>query len=138
MNDEVKVPEEQVRYADLLFKGAWAGIAVMVVTYFIYVSGTFTPHIPLEEVPNAWGMRVTDYVETYGIPLGWGWTGLIGKGDFLNFAGIVLLAGMTIICFLTLIPTYVKRKDWPLTGIVVAEIVVLLVAASGIFGTGGH
>jgi len=138
MNDEVKVPEEQIRYANLLFWGAWAGIAIMVVTYFIYVTGIFEPHIPLNEVSNAWGMRVTDYVEKYDIPLGWGWVGMVGKGDFLNFIGVALLAGMTVVCFIVLIPTYVGRKDWPLTGIVIAEIVVLVVAASGIFGSGGH
>ena len=139
MNDQVKVPEEQVQYANILFWGAWLGIALMVVTYFVYVGGVLEPHIPLEEVPNVWGLRVTEYVAKYGIPLGWGWAGLVGKGDFFNFLGIALLAGMTVICFLvTLIPAYLKQKDKPLLAVSVLEIIVLTVAASGLLGVAGH
>jgi hypothetical protein len=81
---------------------------------------------------------VSEYVHEANIPLGWGWLSLIGKGDFLNFIGIVLLATMTIFCFLTLLPTYLRNKDLPFVVIVILEVLVLCLGASGIFGTGGH
>jgi len=81
---------------------------------------------------------VGTYLALGKVPQGWGWTVLIGKGDFLNFLGIVLLAGMTIICYIPLIPVYLKRKEHIFAALAVAEIVVLLVAASGIVGGGAH
>ena len=133
-----KTPPEQILYADVLFYGAWSAIALMIVTYVLYVFGIMDPYIPLEQVPHYWRMPVNEYLHTAQVPRGWGWVVLLGKGDFLNFLGIVLLAAMTVIAFLTLIPAYLKQKDRTLLMIVIIEISVLALAASGILGTGGH
>ena len=132
------VPEEQINYANLLFWGAWLGILCMFLTYLVYVLGILSPYIPIEKVPGLWSLSVTEYVKEYNVPIGWGWFGLIGYGDFLNFLGIALLAGMTVICYLPLIPTYLRRKDMAMAAIVIAEIIVLSTAASGILGSAGH
>lgn len=129
---------EQITYANLLFYGCWGGLALMVVTYLAYVTGLLAPHVPLEMIPRLWSQPVGTYLALGKVPHGWGWAVLIGKGDFLNFLGIVLLAGMTIICYIPLIPVYLKRKELIFAGLAVAEIVVLLVAASGIVGGGAH
>ena len=132
-------PPEQVKYANLLFLGAWISIFVMLITYILYVTGIISPYIPLNEIPHYWTMPVHDYVEQAKVPTGWAWVSLLGKGDFLNFAGIVLLASMTVICFLsTLLPAYIKSKNWIFSTIVVLEVLVLCLAASGILGGGGH
>ena len=132
------VPEEQINYANLLFWGAWLGILCMFLTYLVYVLGILSPYIPIEKVPGLWSLSVTEYVKEYNVPIGWGWFGLIGHGDFLNFLGLALLAGLTVVCYLTLIPTYLRRKDTAMVSIVIAEIVVLCVAASGLLGSAGH
>jgi hypothetical protein len=133
-----KASPEQITYANLLFYGCWGGLALMVVTYTLYVTGIITPHIPLEKVPLLWSEPVGTYLELGKVPHGWGWTVLIAKGDFLNFLGIVLLAGMTILCYIPLIPAFLKRKEYLFASLAVAEIVVLLIAASGIVGAGAH
>jgi len=133
-----KASPEQVAYANLLFYGCWGGLALMAVTYLLYVTGLITPHVPLEKVPLLWSEPVGTYLELGQVPVGWGWAVLIGKGDFLNFLGIVLLAGMTIVCYIPLIPVYMKRKEFIFAGLALAEIIVLLVAASGIVGGGAH
>ncbi len=72
-------------------------------------------------------------------PSGWEWTTMLGQGDFINFIGVAILAGMTILCFLVaLAPAYLKQKDWPYFGLVIFECLVLLLAASGILKVGGH
>jgi hypothetical protein len=129
---------EQITYANLLFYGAWLGIFLLVVTYFLYVSGILAPHVEITTVPAHWGKSVHDYGQITGSPAGWGWTALLGKGDFLNFIGMALLAVMTIICYIVLIPGYIRRKDWAYTVICVVEVLVLSLAASGILGSGGH
>jgi hypothetical protein len=133
-----RAPQEQVTYANFLFYGAWGGLALMFVTYLVYVTGLLTPHIPLEKIPQLWSQPVGTYLHEGNVPHGWGWVVLVGQGDFLNFIGIVLLAGMTIICYTSLIPAYLKRKEYIFAGLAIAEILVLLFAASGIVGGGGH
>ncbi len=133
-----KASPEQVTYANMLFYGCWGGLALMAVTYLLYVTGIITPHVPLAKVPLLWSQPVGTYLELGQVPTGWGWTVLIGKGDFLNFLGIVLLAGMTIICYIPLIPGFLKRKEFMFAALAAAEILVLLVAASGIVGAGAH
>ena len=136
--DSVKATPEQVTYANLLFLFSWLGIFLMMVTYFIYITGIMSPHIPLEEVPQHWGNGVSEFLETTGGPQGWGWLSYLNRGDYLNFLGLVLLGIITVICYITLLPGYARRKERIYFGICLLEIIVLSVAASGILGAGGH
>ena len=129
---------EQIAYANLLFIGAWAGILMMIITYFLYLGGIVSPHVDLALITQNWNKGVDEYLEITHSPHGWGWLSLLNKGDFLNFIGIVLLAVLTIICYLFLIAGYKKRKDWPYFFIALIEVVVLAFAASDILGAGGH
>ena len=133
-----KTAPEQITYANLLFYGSWSGIVILVVSYFLYVLGIMDPHIPVTEIPNYWHMPCADFAHKFNTPMGWGWTSLLHRGDFLNFIGIAWLAGLTILCFLTLIPAYLKKKDFIYTGLVIAEVLILTLAASGILGSAGH
>ncbi|MBI5519098.1 MAG: DUF1634 domain-containing protein [Desulfovibrio sp.] len=133
-----KASPEQVTYANMLFYGCWGGLALMLVTYLVYVTGILTPHVPLDRIPQLWSQPVGVYLKEGNVPHGWGWVALVGQGDFLNFIGIVLLAGMTILCYIPLIPAYLKRGEKIFAALALAEILVLLVAASGIVGGGAH
>jgi len=133
-----QAPPEQITYANLLFYGSWGAIAILIVTFFVYVSGVFESYVPITEISQYWSMPVSQYVQEANIPIGWGWATLLGKGDFLNFIGIVLLAGMTIVCFIVILPYYVKQKDIPFVVLIILEVLVLCLGASGLLGTGGH
>jgi hypothetical protein len=130
--------EEQVLYADILNKGMIVGLIGLVVTFIIYGAGILKPVIPLEEVQNYWVMPVADYLEQTGIHAGWAWLGNLGKGDMLNFLPIAFLSLLTIVCYLAIIPGLLKKKDTAYVVLAIVEVVVLVVAASGIFGSGGH
>jgi hypothetical protein len=134
----IKTPQEQITYANLLFYGCWGALALLAVTYLIYVLGILPPHVSMQEVTALWSGPVGNYLEKANVPHGWGWLALIGKGDFLNFIGVVVLAGMTIVCYLTLIPAFLKEKQTIFAVIAVLEVLVLTLAASGIVGGGGH
>ena len=138
MKDSVHASPEQTAYADVLFYGCWLGLVIMLVTYLLYVSGLLSPHVPLAEMPQYWSRPVAHYLEVAHVPTGWGWLSLLGRGDFLNFAGIVLLAGLSIICYLRVIPSLFRKKDTIMGVIAVTEVLVLLLAASGIVGGGAH
>ncbi|MBI5050163.1 MAG: hypothetical protein HZC11_04630 [Nitrospirae bacterium] len=136
--DRPKVSEEQISYANILNIGMWLGLLVLVVTFIIYVSGILQSFIPVEELPKYWGMKAKDYIHTLNAPTGWGWVSLIGKGDYLNFVGIVFLAGLTIICYLAILPILIRKKKTPFVVISIIEVAVLILAASGILKAGGH
>jgi len=137
-NQDLKPMPEQIRYANILFAGAWLGIFLMIITYFVYVSGLITPHVDMTLVTQNWNKGVDEYLKITNSPHGWAWLKLITEGDFLNFVGLVLIAVLTIFCYLFLIAGYGKRKDWAFVIITISEVVVLSVAASGILGAGGH
>ena len=61
---------------------------------------------------------------------------MLGKGDFLNFIGIAILGGVTIICYLAIIPTLLRKKDKAYVAMAFLEVLVLTLAASGILAVG--
>lgn len=129
---------EQILYAVFLEKGMLFGLGILLVTYMVYMTGIIKPYIPVAEIPNYWGMSVSQYLHKANVHPGWSWVYLLGYGDFLNFVGIALLAGITIICFLVIIPTLWKNNDRVYALLSLLEVIILSVAASGILGSGGH
>jgi hypothetical protein len=72
-----------------------------------------------------------------GLEKGWGWTRLIAFAEFQNFIGVAMLAGLTIVGYAAILPVFISRKDVTYAVMVGAEIVLLLLAASGLL-TAGH
>ena len=134
----VKASGEQLLYANILNKGMIIGILVLLVTYAIYLSGLLPTFIPVEDVPKYWGMSVAAFSHELGTPTGWAWVSSIGKGDYLNFVGVALLAAVSIFCYASIVPGLLRKKDTVLVVIVILEILVLCFAASGILKSGGH
>ncbi len=134
---DVYPSDEQLKYADLLFYGCWFGLLLMLVTYLLYVTGIVPAYVPLHEMPQYWSKPVTFYLEQAKAPQGWGWAKLLGRGDYMNFIGVALLAGMSVFCYLRILPDLIRKRD-KLAVIAVLEVLVLLLAASGLVGAGGH
>ena len=135
---KLRATEEQLAYAKLLDFGMKLGLLALIITFIVYLSGILTPYIPVNDLPRYWGMSVHNYLEATGIHPGWTWVGMLGKGDFLNFVGIAFLAGVTILCYLRIIPMLFKKKDTVYGILAILEVLVLVLAASGILKAGGH
>jgi hypothetical protein len=129
---------EQLRYARVLEKGMLLGLLVLFLSFLLYVLGVLEPFIPLNMIADYWSVDVKTYLDRAGIEGGWSWVGLLGYGDFLNFVGIALLAGTTILCYVAIVPILWRSQDSIYVALVIVEVIVLSVAASGILGTGGH
>lgn len=130
------VTEEQRIYAAWLDKGWKVGFVMMVVLFALYLSGVVTPHIPLAELPNYWALSAEKYREANQIHNGWWWATMLHRGDFLNFVGIAFLSGVTSLCFLRIIPLFIRNKEPVYLTIAILESLVLLLAASGILAVG--
>ncbi|MFC1661624.1 DUF1634 domain-containing protein [Gemmatimonadota bacterium] len=136
--------EEQLLYAKILARGMYAGLGMLLVTFALYATGLIDPGVPIEELPNYWTMGVHDYLEAINhdhlhqdhLITGWTWLGVLGFGDYLNFIGIAVLAAVTIVCYLGILPMLFRKKDWIYATVAVLEVLVLALAASGIVSAG--
>ena len=128
---------QQLVYARWLDIGTKVGFLVLIAAFAVYVLGLATPQVPLAELPRFWSLPVEEYLAAAGVHAGWGWIEHVARGDYLNLVGVAWLASVSIFCYARLAPVYWKERDRVFTAIVLLEIVVLLAAASGVFG-GGH
>jgi hypothetical protein len=147
MSSEVTAQEEQSEqlvYAKVLEIGMYIGLLILFITFALYVSRVVAPAVPLEQVSNYWTHDVHEYLEVVNDeflhlehpPTGWAWVNLLDKGDFLNFVGIAILAGISILCYLAIIPTLLRKKDHAYLTMAILEVLVLSLAASGILAVG--
>jgi hypothetical protein len=135
---------EQLLYAKVLEMGMYLGLVVLFITFALYVSGILAPAVPLEQIANYWNLGVHEYLESVNgaylhlehPPTGWAWVTMLGKGDYLNFIGIAILGGVTIICYLAIVPTLLRKKDNAYLTMALLEVLVLAMAASGILAVG--
>lgn len=130
--------EAQILYANILNTGMIIGFISLIGIFILYITDILSPLIPLEKVESYWTLPLHEYLEKSGMEVGWAWFGKLQYGDMLNFVPIAFLSLLTIICYIALIPGLIRKKDVPYTVIALLEIIVLLVAASGILGTSGH
>ena len=135
-NASLEPTSEQIRYAAFLEKGMYVGLACLFVTFAIYVFEIMAHYIPHEKVPHHWTKSVDQYLADTQIEPGWAWVSMLGHGDFLNFIGIAMLAGVSVLCYLAIIPLLLKRRDFIYAVLAMLEVAVLVFAASGILAVG--
>ncbi|MFH1764766.1 MAG: DUF1634 domain-containing protein [Gemmatimonadota bacterium] len=135
---------DQLLYAGILAKGMYLGLAILLVTFTLYLTGALQPGIPIEALPRLWTLSAHEYLEAVNqeflhrpeVIVGWGWMGVLALGDYLNFIGIALLAAVTIVCYVGILPSLFRKKDWIYATIAVLEVLVLSLAASEIIAVG--
>lgn len=136
--------EEQLLYAKILSAGMLVGLALLLATFAIYAAGILRPAVPIEELPRLWTLSAHEYLLTINeeflhrdaLMTGWGWVAMLGRGDFLNFLGIALLAAVTIVCYIGILPTLFRKRDWIYGTIALLEVIILALAASGVVSVG--
>ncbi len=127
----------QAIYARWLDIGTKAGFAVSLIGMLVYLSGAVAPFVSMADLAARWGLPVGRFLQLSGVPTGWGWFRLLGYGDYLNFAGIALIASITTLCYLRVLPILIAHRDWLYALIAAAQIAVLLAAASGLLNSFG-
>ena len=136
--------QEQLLYATILEKGMLIGLALMFITFALYVFRIMPAAVPLSEISGYWSQPVHEYLVEVNnnflhwdhLPTGWSWLKLIGKGDFVNFIPIAILSGVTIFCYLAIVPGLFKRGDKAYAIMALAEAAILALAASGLLAVG--
>ncbi len=130
-------PIEQLLYARWIDWGARVGLAVLVMLFAVYGAGIVEPLVSHDRLPALWTLPVERYVAETGVPIGWHWLAQAHRADVANLVGIAMLTGCSLLAVLAVLPLYARRGDRALVWIGIAEIAVLVLAASGML-TSGH
>jgi hypothetical protein len=128
--------EEQKTYSGILSAGRKLGLASIGIALIAYLSGLMNARVPMSILPRYWGMSAADYMKATGLKGGWAWLNLYQYGDMLSFFGIAILGMVSVACYLAIIPTLARKKDYPYFIIAIFEVLVLISAASGLVNFG--
>jgi len=127
----------QQTYARWLDAATRLAFAASLLAFVAYASGLVPSFVPLDALPGLWHLPLDQYLARTGAPVGWGWLQLAGFSDYLNLACIALIGAVTLLCYLAVLPLLLRLGERLQAALVAAQIVVLLVAASGALA-GGH
>ncbi len=122
-------------YAQILENVSHVGFALLIGGYFVYIFQLMPLSVPIDAIAQNWHLSAATMQQKLNTPSGWsffGSTSLLMKGDVVSSLSIYYLATATIFCLLFAIPAYIREKNYIYTTISLFQIVVLLVAASGI------
>ena len=123
---------EHQLYARIVYHMNHLGLFVLVIGFVLYLTGTLTPHVPLEDLPKYWSLPLDQYLEKTRTPTGWKWISELGYGDIAPLLGVALLASITIVCYLVLFFKFLQRGIIPLVAITVIELFLILLSASNL------
>ena len=121
--------ELYARWLDIATK---AGFVISLVAFLLYAGKVLPPYVALEELPRYWILPVGEFIQATGAPSGWAWLGELGYGDGINLLAIALLGLVTPLCYARLVPALIAERDWLQALLAVAQLAVLLAAASGV------
>lgn len=128
-----------ILYAKTLDLVSHTVIVAMAVGYALYLTGLLPLSIPIDAIAENWHLSAADMLATLHHPSGWNFLtapGGVLHGDIVSYMSIILLALATLFCLTVAIAIYLSEKKLLLFTIVLIQLLVLVVAASGIMATG--
>lgn len=123
---------EQPRYAGVLEACVRAGFFLLVLSFVLYMLEVPKPLIPLDQLPQYWGLPVDEFVRATHAPTGWAWLAMIGHGDMLNLVGIAVLAGAPALASIAVLPVFARRGEYALLVVALLQLMILLISASNL------
>jgi len=122
--------DPQEIYARWLRYGAWLAFAFAALALALYLGGAVAPFVPLEQLPALWSLPVEQFRARAGAPSDWAWLAYLGYGDYLGLAAVCCFALLSLVCYARVLPAFLARGERVQAALAVAQIVVLLAAAS--------
>ena len=126
----------QKRYARWLDAANRIAFAASLAAFVVYAGGLLPSFVPLERLASLWHLPVDDYLERTGARAGWEWLGLLAYSDYLALACVALIGMVTLVCYLAILPLLVRVGERLEAALVAAQVIVLLIAASGALAGG--
>ena len=111
-------------------------LALVLVSFFLYISGWMEAFIPPDKLPDLIGAGLETFVRENNAPTGWRWLGMLGYSDMLSLGALVLLVGVIFAAYLMVVPMLLRRRDTLYLALVCLQLALFIVAGLG--GPGGH
>lgn len=126
----------QELYARWLGAATLVAFAAALVAFVLYAGGVLPSFVPLDALPTLWHLPVGEYLARTGAPVGWSWLRLLPYADYVSLGCVALIASVTAVCYLAVLPMLVKLEERVQAALVAAQVIVLLAAASGALAAG--
>ena len=126
----------QKAYARWLEATTRLAFAAALVAFAVYSSGALPSFVPFETLASLWHLPVDEFRARTGAPAQWDWLPLLGFSDYLNLACVALICTVTLACYLAVLPLLLRLGERLQAALAAAQILVLLVAASGLLAGG--
>lgn len=124
-------------YARWLDRATKVGFAISLLAFLVYAAGLLPAYVPAAELPKYWSLPVDRFIAATGAPRQWDWLAHLGYADVLNLVAVALLALVTPACYARLVPRLIAQRQWLQLVLACTQVVVLLVAASGLLARAG-
>ena len=134
IKNEAELREIYARWLDCATK---TGFSISLAAFLVYVTGLVPAFVPPSELPRYWMLPVDRFVAATGAPQQWAWLHFLRYSDVLNVGAVALLALVTPACYARLLPKLLAQRDWLQLALACAQVLVLLVAASGLLAGRG-
>ncbi len=130
------VDKVQLVYAKILETVSSIGFVFLAMGYLVYVLQLLPLSVPIDAIAANWHLKASDMQQKLHTPLGWSFTSgapaSLAQGDIISYLSIFYLAMATIACLVFAAVTFYREKNYIYTTIVVLQVVVLVVAATGL------
>jgi hypothetical protein len=130
----------QFAYAKTLDIVAHAVMLVIGIGYLLYILRLLPLTVPIETIAGNWQLSSSELQSKLHVFCGWScFTSLpvLLHGDAVSYASVVMLSMATLFCLVTAVMAFFREKNHLFLMIAILQVVVLLVAASGVM-TLGH
>lgn len=124
-------------YAAMLDIAARIAMVLLAGTFLIYITGIIPARIAPSMLPAYWHLPLAEFNTAVGVTNGWSWIASLPLSDNLCIAAVAFLVSVTAVCYIRILPKLLVMKDHIYAVIAVLEVIVLVLAAAGIFH-GGH
>ena len=131
--------EEKV-YANILYRSSRIGLIFLVFAAIVYFAGILPQETALDSMHEYWHLSLRSYraaVQKQETPRSsWHWIGRINRGEYFAYLPVAFLGLITVACFIRLVPIFLRKRDYTYLVIVCVEVLVLVLAISGILNSG--
>ncbi|RDD31203.1 DUF1634 domain-containing protein [Prosthecochloris sp. ZM] len=120
-------------YAGVLEKVSIGGLAASIIAYLLYVLHLMPLSVSVHDIAANWHLSSDELVAKGLASYGWAWAKHLPDADMLSLAAIGLLTLTPVACLAIASLAFLKKRDYAYTVISILQILVLLVAVSGVF-----
>jgi hypothetical protein len=139
-SERIYADRVQVAYAKTLDFVSHAVMLLMAIGYLAYMLQLLPLTVPVETVAGNWHLGANELQAKLNLSSGWNCFASLPAmlhGDALSYASVVFLSMATILCLAMAVAVFFSEKKWLYLAIATLQVVVLMVAASGVV-TRGH